>query len=207
MREGRVIAFAGVLQACAQVRALAQSGRWDPAVAGPALESILRIDAESAAAVFGGVQGVRTGLGILLQQADGAQRDLPLMQLVISVLRLERRLALNPGLQRDLRSGVLAIAPDAQRLGVEDADVVERLAGLYVSTLSTLQPRIVVHGEPRQLADPAVVSRIRALLLAAIRATVLWRQVGGSRLRLLVRRREYAMLARGLQARSTLDHG
>ena len=45
------------------------------------------------------------------------------------------------------------------------------------------------------------------MLLAAVRAAVLWRQVGGSQLRLLLRRREYAMLARGLLARCTLDRG
>ncbi|MEO7063241.1 MAG: DUF489 family protein, partial [Dokdonella sp.] len=42
---------------------------------------------------------------------------------------------------------------------------------------------------------------------AAVRAAVLWRQVGGSQLRLLFRRRQYAMLARGLISRSTLDRG
>jgi high frequency lysogenization protein len=34
---------------------------------------------------------------------------------------------------------------------------------------------------------------------------VLWRQLGGSQLRLLFRRRQYAMLARGLLTRCTLD--
>ena len=57
------------------------------------------------------------------------------------------------------------------------------------------------------LSNAQVVAQIRALLLAAVRAAVLWRQVGGSQLRLIVRRRQYAMLARGLLARSTLDLG
>jgi high frequency lysogenization protein len=42
------------------------------------------------------------------------------------------------------------------------------------------------------------------LLLAAVRGAVLWRQLGGSQLRLLFRRRQYAMLARGLLAACTL---
>jgi high frequency lysogenization protein len=57
------------------------------------------------------------------------------------------------------------------------------------------------------LSSNPVVEQIRALLLAAVRAAVLWRQVGGGQIRLLLRRREYAMLARGLLSRSTLDRG
>ena len=82
-----------------------------------------------------------------------------------------------------------------------------RLAELYVNTLSNLRPRVIVHGNPLQLSDPGKVEQIRARLRAAVRAAVLWRQVGGSRLRALVHRREYAMLARGLLSRSTLDGG
>jgi len=37
-----------------------------------------------------------------------------------------------------------------------------------------------------------------------VRAAVLWRQLGGSQWRLLFRRRQYAMLARGLLAQCTL---
>ena len=82
-----------------------------------------------------------------------------------------------------------------------------RLAELYSNTLSRLKPRIVVHGNPLHLADPKRVEQIRSLLLAGIRAAVLWRQVGGSQWRLLLRRSEYAMLARGLLTRCTLDRG
>jgi high frequency lysogenization protein len=63
------------------------------------------------------------------------------------------------------------------------------LAGCYQQTISTLQPRIMVHGEASLLADPDNQQRIRTLLLAAIRAAVLWRQCGGGRLTLLLRRK------------------
>jgi len=46
-----------------------------------------------------------------------------------------------------------------------------------------------------------------AAMRTEVRAAVLWHQVGGGQFRLLLRRREYAMLARGLLARCTLDMG
>ncbi|MNN35329.1 High frequency lysogenization protein HflD [compost metagenome] len=38
----------------------------------------------------------------------------------------------------------------------------------------------MVQGNPHYLGQAAVVSEIRALLLAAVRSAVLWRQLGGS---------------------------
>ena len=207
MRESRVIALAGLLQACRLVREVATTGRADPAVAETSLASIFRIDAESAADIFGGVGGVRLGLEALLEQFDGGQRDLALTRLVLGVLRIERRLARNPRMLDALRTGIESVQRQVDHLGVGHASVLARLAELYVETLSQLRPRIVVHGNPLHLANPQRVEQVRALLLAAVRAAVLWRQVGGSQLRLLIRRREYAMLARGLLARSTLDRG
>jgi len=207
MRESRVIALAGVLQACRLVRDVATSGRADPATAEACLASVFRIDADSAADVFGGLGGVRRGLETLLDQFDNGDRDLALTRLVLGVLRLERRLARNPRMLADLRTGIESIQRQVDHLGAAHASVQSRLAELYVQTLSQLRPRVVVHGNPLHLADPQRVEQIRALLLAAIRAAVLWRQVGGSQIRLLLRRREYAMLARGLLSRSTLDRG
>lgn len=207
MRESRVIALAGILQACRMVRTIAVDGRADASALEVSLASVFRIDADSPVAVFGGLGGIRYGLETLLAQFEDSRRDLALTSLVLGVMRLERRLARNPAMRGDLRKGIEAIQRQVDHFGPAHASVQARLAELYVNTLSNLRPRVIVHGNPLQLSDPGKVEQIRALLLAAVRATVLWRQVGGSRLRALVHRREYAMLARGLLSRSTLDGG
>ncbi|MEO5559361.1 MAG: high frequency lysogenization protein HflD [Dokdonella sp.] len=207
MRESRVIALAGVLQACRLVVDLAMRGRADPTAAQASLHSVFRIDAASAADVFGGVEGARLGLETLLAQFDSSERNMPLTRLVLGVLRLERRLSRNSRMLGELRSGIERVQRQVDHFGIEHATVQGRLAELYVATLSQLRPRVIVHGSPVNLANPQLVEQIRALLLAAVRAAVLWRQVGGSQIRLLLRRREYAMLARGMLARSTLDRG
>ncbi len=53
-----------------------------------------------------------------------------------------------------------------------------------------------MQGEPALLKNAEVANRIRALLLAGIRAAVLWRQVGGSRLKLLFGRKRIVQGAR-----------
>jgi high frequency lysogenization protein len=207
MRESRVIALAGVLQACRLVVDLAMRGRADVTAAQASLASVFRIDAASAADVFGGIGGARLGLETLLAQFDSSERNMPLTRLVLGVLRLERRLSRNPRMLGELRSGIENVQRQVDHFGVEHATVQGRLAELYVATLSQLRPRVIVHGNPVNLSNAQLVEQIRALLLAAVRAAVLWRQVGGSQIRLLLRRREYAMLARGMLARSTLDRG
>ncbi|MDR2013164.1 MAG: high frequency lysogenization protein HflD [Rhodanobacter sp.] len=207
MRESRVIALAGVLQACRLVREVSTHGRADPAHIQASLASVFRIDADSVAAVFGGLSGVRMGLETLLAQFEGRERDLMLTRLVVSTLRLERQLMRRPKTVRELRQGIENIQRQVDHLGIGHDAVQARLAEVYVATLSQLRPRVIVHGNPMHLSNPRLVEQIRALLLAAVRSAVLWRQVGGSQWRLLLRRREYAMLARGLLSRNMLDHG
>lgn len=207
MRESRVIALAGVFQACAQVRAIANEGRGDNAVIESSLASLFRIDSDSAADVFGGLSGVKTGMESMIENLDSNNRNVAVSQLAAGVLRLERKLAGRKNMLRQLSEGIESIQRQVDHLGVSHATVQTRLAELYSQTLSNLRPRIVVHGNPVNLADPRKVEQIRSLLLAGIRAAVLWRQVGGSQWRLLFRRKEYAMLARGLLARCTLDRG
>ncbi|MCK9539965.1 high frequency lysogenization protein HflD [Dokdonella sp.] len=207
MREARVIALAGVLQACKLVHDLATQGRADETAVQASLASVFRIDAASAADVFGGLAGVRGGLEVLLSQFEDARRELALTRLVLAVLRLERRLRHDRHALSALRSGIQAIQRQVDHFGVTHATVQARLAELYVQALSPLRPRIMVHGNPQHLGNAQTVERIRGLLLAAIRAAVLWHQVGGSQWRLLLRRQQYAMLARGLLSRSMLDHG
>jgi len=206
MREARVIALAGVFQGCRLVLDLAANGKADAASSEASLASIFRIDADSAAEVFGGISGVRLGLEALIAQLDG-ERDVGLTRLVLSVARLARKLDRITSMRDALRTGIASIARQVEHTGVAHTAVQARLAELYCETLSHVRPRIMVHGNPVHLGNPRDVEQIRAMLLAAVRAAVLWHQVGGGQFRLLLRRREYGMLARGLLARCTLDRG
>ena len=59
-------------------------------------------------------------------------------------------------------------------------------------------PRIIVQGDQGYLSNPDNAARIRALLLAGIRAAVLWRQAGGTRWNLILGRNKLVAAARRL---------
>ena len=64
--------------------------------------------------------------------------------------------------------------------------------------ISDLKPRIMVAGEQNYLLNTDTAARVRTLLLAGIRAAVLWRQLGGSKWKLLLSRKRYVSVARNL---------
>jgi high frequency lysogenization protein len=74
---------------------------------------------------------------------------------------------------------------------VTDPDIIAALAELYKDTVSSLQPRIMVKGEESVLRNTDSKNMIRALLLAGMRAAVLWRQRGGNRIRLIFQRKQF----------------
>lgn len=206
--EERTLALAGLFQALALVRTLATQGQADAASYASSIGSVLRIDAPSVAAVFDGVGGVRLGLQTLQRELEGRQVDAATRRMALTVLRIERRLIGDPPRVEHLQQGLRDAQRQAEHFGsVDHPTVIARLASLYADTLSSLRPRVLVTGNAQMLNQQATVERIRAALLAAVRAAVLWRQLGGTQWRLLLQRRQTLMVARGLLTRATLDQG
>lgn len=186
--HGRVLALAGVVQALVQVRRLADTGSADATAMRAMLASVFTLDADDTPAVYAGVTPLRPGLRLLGDVLAGRADDPQLMRLAYPLLRLERRFHADAESLRRVRAGIERIATDAARDGADHPDVVGALARLYAQTLSLLTPRILVQGNPHYLGQASVVADIRALLLAAMRSAVLWRQLGGSGWQLLLGR-------------------
>lgn len=198
--DGQVIALAGVLQAARLVVDLAYEGRCDEVAMQSCLDSVLRIDASTPAAVYGGLEGLRLGLDLFGDVIGGGGREAMPTRIAVTVLHLERKLSRRPEMLAALRRGIEAAARDLGRGDLDAAGLAERLGALYGDTVSTLKPRVIVQGNGVHLSQPVVVARIRAALLAAVRAAVLWRQMGGSHLRLFFGRRRLAARARELRS-------
>lgn len=190
--EDRVLPLAGLLQALAQVRRIAETGQSETAPANVALDSVFRIDAATTEAVYGDARAVHGGLRLLRNYLANTNKDEALGKLGLSVLHLERRFQGNASIVRKVQTGISALSAPAQRLGSTHPDVVAGLGSLYADTVSTLRPRVMVQGNPHYLGQAGVVAEVRALLLAALRSAVLWRQNGGSLWDFVFRRREMA---------------
>ena len=183
----RAIALAGVMQAVDLVRNIARRGQANADDTTTCLTSLIQIDATSSAAIYGGIARLRTGLRLLEQQIDHP-RDMELTRYAVALLGLERKLARRPELLAAIRAGIEEVIRNLPHFPVDHGNTIARFADLYLNSLSTLSPRIMVSGDPVHLNNSDNANRIRALLLAGVRAAILWRQSGGTRLTLLLRR-------------------
>jgi high frequency lysogenization protein len=185
------IALAGLFQAVGLVQQTARGRQRDTTALRACLYGLFNTDPESAENVFGELAGIRCGLEIVRTQISGPApgRDTELTRYAVTALYLERKLRKDTVMLDAIRDGIDVAREQAEHLGPEHPDVIARLAGCYRQTLSNLRPRIIVNGEPAILGRPDNQNLIRALLLAAIRAAVLWRQCGGGRVTLVLRRK------------------
>lgn len=191
--RSRVLALAGLLQALKLVRQIADTGHADGEGERHALDSVFRIDAASAEAVYGNARSLRGGLLLLRDYLTDRNGDQGLPKLGMSVLQIERRFVADDALAQQVLEGIRALEGMAERQGSIHPDVISKLGQLYADTISHLRPKVIVQGNPHYLQQPEVVAEIRALLLAALRSAVLWRQMGGSLWDFVLRKR--AMMA------------
>lgn len=176
----RVVALGGLLQALAQVRRVADTGEANDRVLATCIESLFRFDAPSTAAVYGGLENVRPGLLMLRDYLGGKLGDEVVPKLALSVLQLERRFVADDAMVARVQAGLQAQQVAFDRDGPTHPDLLLALGDLYAQTLSLMRPRVLVQGNPHYLGQPAVVAEVRAVLLAAVRSAVLWRQRGGT---------------------------
>ena len=198
--EDRTLALAGVFQAVQLVKQIAHQG----SIPGDSLEisiaSIFNTQPVNTAAVYGGARGVMNGIKLLRTHMGGTDqvRDLEITRYVVAVLHLERQLGKQPQMLQRIAEGIEKTRAQAEHFSQTHTNVIASLAGLYSDTISTLTPRIIVSGEQGYLSNPDNANKVRALLLAAIRSAVLWRQCGGGRLQLIFGRNQMIREAENL---------
>jgi len=197
--QDRTFALAGIYQAAALVQQIARRGMADTEAMGASIHSLFQIDTETVAAVFGGTSGVTKGLRELHRQLSGeVKRDNELTGYLLNLIQLERKLARQSGRLERIREGIQETRAKLIHFPEIHANILASLADIYVTNISSLQPRIMVNGEPVYLQNPENVNKIRSLLLSGIRSAMLWRQTGGRRRQFLFDRKRYLSEARRL---------
>ncbi len=189
--EQRVLALAGAIQACQQVRNIATKNHCDEDVLSTAVSSIFVLNPQATVDVYGKISHLFDGLRYIKTFSPGqSQEQLELTRIFVLSLSLSKKLLKNPKMLQTLSRGIEQAGQQAEHFGITHINVMSNLADLYKQTISTLSPRIMVPGEPAYLNNSDNIARIRTLLLAAIRSGVLWHQLGGSKWQLLFQRQK-----------------
>ncbi|MBU0656540.1 MAG: high frequency lysogenization protein HflD [Gammaproteobacteria bacterium] len=203
--RNRTIALAALFQCVEGVVQIATQGKVDTDLFNSCINSVLTDDASSPEALYGGVGRLHSGFRVLMHQLgtggmtpDGRPKDIEATRYAVNLLYLEKKLANDPDMFQSLLKN---IENAQQQLGFFDMthpNMIARLAEIYSNTISKVGPRIMIKGDQNYLSNPENAARIRALLLAGVRAALLWRQAGGSRWKLIFARGAMQKEAQGL---------
>lgn len=199
----RAIALAGLHQAAHCVERIANRGSVAVEAMEPCIYSLFQIDAPDTPAVYGPAGAVAVGMRVLIGQISGQpNRDLNMTRYLIGLLKHGRTLSDRRDLLERIATGIAIAETKRQHSALLDADLLAALASLYAENVSTLEPRILVRGNPLYLKNNANQDRVRALLLAGIRSAILWQQLGGTRWQILFGRTRLLAAARDYLARN-----
>lgn len=195
----RTMAFAAICQAAHLVQQVSRTGTCEDEKLRQTLSGILITDPESPQDVFG-ESNLKEGYKAIVEQLGhgSSPKNAELTRYVVSLIALERKLSGRRDVLNMLGERISQVKRQLHHFELLDEQVLANLASIYSEHISPIGPRIQVAGTPVYLQQPLVQHKVRALLLAGIRATVLWRQVGGRRRHILFSRGKMVASARSM---------
>jgi len=199
------LALAGICQSAHLVQQLAHQGQCQPDALNASLRSVIDLNPGSTLAVFGNDEAnLRLGLETLMAVLNSSSRQgmgAELTRYTLSMMVLERKLSGNKSALDTLAQRIGQLDRQLAHYELGSETITSAMAAIYVDVVSPLGPRIQVTGSPAVLQNPLLQSKVRATLLAGIRAAVLWQQVGGGRFQLMLSRQRLLREAKTILSR------
>ena len=180
----QLIALGAVFESAVLVDKLARTGQVSEAAVACMINSLLVRDPKQTLDVYGGddlnlQDGYRALISALERDPASLQRD-PL-RYALALISLERQLNKRGDMLQVMGSRLDQVQQQVEHFGPTHENVIANCGSLYQDTISTFRQRIQVQGDMQHLQQANNAAKIRALLLAGIRAARLWRQLGGHR--------------------------
>ncbi len=180
-RRFQAQALSALLDAIQGVRDLASTGRTELTRRIPLLEAVFNFDGDTPVVLYGQTFDFNPGLkiGAALSARSWGQGD-DRLRMAVQILALSGRLWRSASAGKRLSEAIESARRQQLAFGVAHENTLQAMAQVYVDTIAPLGARIMVSGDPAVLTQDRVVTQIRALLLAAMRAAILWRHLDGS---------------------------
>ena len=188
----QTIALAGLYQSCETVSKIAWSGEYKEFEIRPLINCILKLDSTNTESIYIDISSLKSGLSYLKKQIIGDifTRSSETRRYIESLKQLSDNLLSDKKCIRKIQILLNKMDKEIDSMSVDDQ--VAELSSIYQNTLSSFEPRIVVNGENVYLTDKMHAARIRTALFAGVRSTILWQQLGGSKLKLFINKRKFS---------------
>jgi high frequency lysogenization protein len=180
------IALAGIVQAISLARELAQTGKMNENAFHASVQSIFATHPENVAHVYGDLIHLELGLDQLAQLfSPKSVNSRSMIRQILSIIRFQKKISRSSKAIDMLTQRVQQAKKQAEYFSMTHTNVLANLGDTYFNLINIFHFRFFIMGNQRFLSIRENIDRIRTLLLAAIRAAVLWRQSGGSHLQLI----------------------
>ena len=193
--KNETISLGAIYQACNEIKKIAWQGEINNNIIEPLINSVYQTTSEEIEDVFISIKRLNSGLDFLRRQlvGDAFSKDGEVSRYFEAIGILVKNMNKKDEVLNKLRTELTK-----QSLPINEDNLDQHalfLSELYLSTISTVEPRIIVNGDNKYLTDKKNAAMIRSLLLCAIRSYILWQQSGGSKFRIFIFKKKIAELA------------
>ena len=193
--KNETISLGAIYQACNEIKKIAWQGEINNNIIEPLINSVYQTTSEEIEDVFISIKRLNSGLDFLRKQlvGDAFSKDGEVSRYFEAIGILVKNMNKNDEILNKLRTELTK-----QSMPINEDNLDQHalfLSELYLSTISTVEPRIIVNGDNKYLTDKKNAAMIRSLLLCAIRSYILWQQSGGSKFRIFIFKKKIAELA------------
>ena len=193
--KNETISLGAIYQACNEIKKIAWQGEINNNIIEPLINSVYQTTSEEIEDVFISIKRLNSGLDFLRRQlvGDAFSRDGEVSRYFEAIGILVKNMNKRDEVLNKLRAELTK-----QSMPINEDNLDQHalfLSELYLSTISKVEPRIIVNGDNKYLTDKNNAAMIRSLLLCAIRSYILWQQSGGSKFRIFIFKKKIAELA------------
>ena len=193
--KNETISLGAIYQACNEIKKIAWQGEINNNIIEPLINSVYQTTSEEIEDVFISIKRLNSGLDFLRRQlvGDAFSRDGEVSRYFEAIGILVKNMNKKDEVLNKLRTELTK-----QSMPINEDNLDQHalfLSELYLSTISKVEPRIIVNGDNKYLTDKNDAAMIRSLLLCAIRSYILWQQSGGSKFRIFIFKKKIAELA------------
>ena len=193
--KNETISLGAIYQACNEIKKIAWQGEINNNIIEPLINSVYQTTSEEIEDVFISIKRLNSGLDFLRRQlvGDAFSKDGEVSRYFEAIGILVKNMNKKDEVLNKLRTELTK-----QSMPINEDNLDQHalfLSELYLSTISTVEPRIIVNGDNKYLTDKKNAAMIRSLLLCAIRSYILWQQSGGSKFRIFLFKKKIAELA------------
>ena len=193
--KNETISLGAIYQACNEIKKIAWQGEINNNIIEPLINSVYQTTSDEIEDVFISTKRLNSGLDFLRRQlvGDAFSRDGEVSRYFEAISILVKNMNKKEEVLNKLRMELTK-----QSMPIREDNLDQHalfLSELYLSTISTVEPRIIVNGDNKYLTNKKNAAMIRSLLLCAIRSYILWQQSGGSKFRIFIFKKKIAELA------------